>query len=279
MIEIRMDLAEDLAEINADPAQIEQVLMNLAVNARDAMSERGKLTLETRNITLDEEYCRVHVGVTPGEYVLLQVSDTGHGMSRATIEHIFEPFYTTKELGRGTGLGLAIVYGIVQQHDGHITCTSEVGTGTTFRVYLPSLESHIEQEPKGSDELPATGTETVLLVDDEDYVRNLGERILSKAGYTVLTAADGRDACVLFRQNRDRIALVILDLIMPEMGGRECLRELLAVDPQVKVLITSGYAASTSAGETIDSGAKGFVDKPFTMRELLRQVRRVLDAP
>jgi two-component system, cell cycle sensor histidine kinase and response regulator CckA len=278
MIDIQMDLSDDLAEINADPAQIEQVLMNLTVNARDAVSESGRITLETRNITLDEEYCRVHVGVGPGEYVLLQVSDTGHGMDKATIEHIFEPFFTTKELGRGTGLGLAIVYGIVKQHEGHITCESAVGKGTTFNVFLPAIEPRLEPDPEGSGEFPAFGAETVLLVDDEDFVRDLGERILSRGGYTVLTAADGRDACVLFKQNRDRIALVILDLIMPEMGGQECLRELLKIDPQVKILIASGYSAGTSAGETIESGAKGFVDKPFRMKELLRQVRKALDA-
>jgi two-component system, cell cycle sensor histidine kinase and response regulator CckA len=278
MIDIRMDLSDDLTKINADPAQMEQVLMNLAVNARDAISESGKLTLATRNVALDEEYCRVHVGVSPGEYVMLQVSDTGHGMNRETIEHIFEPFYTTKELGRGTGLGLAIVYGIVKQHGGHITCESEVGKGTNFSVYLPAIEPQLEPEVERNGEFPAFGTETILLVDDEEFVRDLGERILCKGGYTVLTAADGRDACLLYRQKRGKIALVILDLIMPEMGGQECLRELLKIDPEVKVLIASGYPAGTSAGETIESGAKGFVDKPFRVKEFLRLVRKVLDA-
>jgi two-component system, cell cycle sensor histidine kinase and response regulator CckA len=278
MIEIEMDLSDDLAEINADPAQIEQVLMNLALNSRDAISDTGKLYLLTKNVTLDEEYCSLHVGASPGRYALLQVSDTGHGMDKATIEHIFEPFYTTKELGRGTGLGLATVYGIVNQHGGHITCESEVGKGTTFSVYLPAITLRLEPEVEGSGEFPAFGTETVLLVDDEEFVRDLGKRILSKAGYKVLTAADGLDACILFKEKREEISLVILDLIMPGKGGRECLKELLEIDPQARVLIASGYSPDTSARGSIESGAKGFVDKPFRMKELLRQVRKVLDA-
>ncbi|MGO9568035.1 MAG: PAS domain S-box protein [Desulfomonilaceae bacterium] len=278
IIDIQMDLSGDLAEIDADPTQMEQLLMNLAVNARDAMPDGGKLIVGTRNVALDEEYCRIHAGAKPGEYVLLTVADTGHGMDKATIDHIFEPFYTTKESGRGTGLGLATVYGIVNQHRGHITCESELGKGTTFSVYLPAIESQLEPEVEGSEAVPAFGTETVLLVEDEDVVRDLGERILSKGGYKVLTAADGRDACVLFRKKRKQIALIILDLIMPEMGGQECLRELLKIDPQVKVLIASGYSAAASAQGTRESEAKGFVVKPFRMKELLKQVRKVLDA-
>ncbi|MBI5249287.1 MAG: PAS domain S-box protein [Desulfomonile tiedjei] len=277
MIDIRLDLSGDLARIYADPTQVEQVLMNLAVNARDAMPGGGKLALATRNISLDQEYCKIHVGVHPGEYVLLTVSDTGHGMEAVTLEHIFEPFYTTKELGRGTGLGLAVVYGIIKQHGGHITCDSEAGKGSTFNVYFPAIEAHVGLDVETSGEFPAFGTETILLVDDEEFVRDLGESILSKAGYTVLTAADGLKAHDLFCEKGERISMVILDLIMPEMGGRDCLAELLRIDPKVKVLIASGHAATESTKECIEHGAKGFIAKPFRLKELLRQVRKILD--
>lgn len=277
MIEIQLDLSGDLAEINADPTQMEQVLMNLAVNARDAMPDGGKLTVGTRNVTLDEEYCRIHAETRPGEYVLLTVSDTGHGIDKETIDHIFEPFFTTKELGCGTGLGLAVVYGIVKQHGGFINCYSEVEHGTTFNVYFPAIESPIEPEVQSSGVMPAFGTETILIVDDEDLVRELGARILSKAGYNVLTATNSREALDLFEKERAQISLVILDLIMPKMGGKECLKELRKIDPQLKVLIASGLSDAASVQESIKMGAKGFIYKPFKSKELLRQVRGVLD--
>jgi two-component system, cell cycle sensor histidine kinase and response regulator CckA len=277
MIDIRMDLSDDLAEVNADPTQVEQILMNLAVNARDAISDRGKLTIATKNVTLDEEYCKIHVGAKPGEYVMLSVSDTGHGMTKETIQHIFEPFYTTKELGRGTGLGLAMVYGIVTQHDGFITCYSEVGLGTTFGIYLPAIESPMESVLSDSGIMPAFGTETILLVDDEEFIRDLGSRVLSKAGYKALIATNGKEALDLFEREGRNISLVILDLIMPEMGGKECLAELRKIDPQLKVLIASGYPVDTSMKESAELTAQGFVNKPFRMKELLRQVRKTLD--
>ncbi len=277
MIDIQMDLSGDLGEINADPIQMEQVLMNLAVNARDAMPDGGQLILATRNVTLDDEYCKGHVGARPGDYVLLKVSDTGHGMDKATVEHIFEPFYTTKELGRGTGLGLALVYGIVRQHEGFITCRSEVGRGTTFNAYFPAIESLLEPEVDESGTMPAFGTETVLLVDDEAFVRDLGERILSKAGYTVYTAANGIEALDLYIKRRKEISLVILDLIMPEMGGEGCLKGLLNIDPGVRILVASGYAADAAGVRPLELGARGFVGKPFRFKELLGRVRKVLD--
>ncbi|MEW6531409.1 MAG: PAS domain S-box protein [Thermodesulfobacteriota bacterium] len=277
MIDVHLDLSVDLPQINADPSQIEQIVMNLAVNARDAMSDAGKLTLRTSMVTLDEEYCRLHVGATPGEYVLLEVSDTGHGMDKDTVEHIFEPFFTTKARGRGTGLGLAMVYGIVKQHNGHITVQSQVDRGTTFGVYLPAIPDEMEPDVEDSGTMPAFGTETLLLVDDEDFVRELGARILTKQGYTVLQAANGRDGLDLFKRERSRISLVILDLIMPEMGGMECLKELVTIDPNVKILVASGYSADTSVKETVQMGARGFVTKPFRVKELLREVRSILD--
>ena len=208
---------------------------------------------------------------------LLEVTDTGHGMDKQTAEHVFEPFFTTKEMGRGTGLGLAMVHGIVKQHYGHITCSSEVGQGTTFRVYLPAMEAEVELDVETTRTMPAFGTETILLVDDEEFVRELGARILTKHGYTVLQAVNGREALDLFKKERSQISLVILDLIMPEMGGTECLKELLKIDPQVNVLVASGYSADASVKETIQMGAKGFVSKPFRFKGLLRDVRRVLD--
>ena len=277
MIDIELRLSVDPPKINADPSQMEQVLMNLAVNARDAMPDKGKLTVKTEALTLDEDYCRLHVEAKPGDYVLLKVSDTGQGMDMETVERIFEPFFTTKEMGRGTGLGLAMVYGIVEQHNGHITVYSEVGKGTTFRVYFPAISSDVEPSVEDSGIMPAFGTETVLLVDDEQFVRELGARILTKHGYTVLQAVNGREALDLFGKERSQISLVILDLIMPEMGGTECLKELLKIDPQVNVLVASGYSADASVKETVQMGAKGFVTKPFRVKDLLRDVRKVLD--
>ncbi|MFH1116173.1 MAG: PAS domain S-box protein [Pseudomonadota bacterium] len=277
MVDIHLDLAEDLPRIYADPSQVEQVLMNLAVNGRDAMPDGGRLTVRTSPVSLDEEYCRFHVEAAPGDYVMLEFSDTGQGMDRKTVEHIFEPFFTTKEIGRGTGLGLAMVHGIVKQHNGHITVYSEVGKGTSFRVYLPAIESEAEKDVENSGITPAIGNETILLVDDEDLVRELGAAILTKHGYAVLQAANGREALEVFKNKRSEIALVVLDLIMPEMGGMECLRELLKIDSNLKVMIASGYSAGASVEETIQMGAKGFVSKPFRVNELLGDVRRVLD--
>ncbi|MGO9566222.1 MAG: PAS domain S-box protein [Desulfomonilaceae bacterium] len=277
MIDIRLELADDLDRVNADPGQIEQIIMNLAVNARDAMGERGSLTIRTEDVILDEEYCRMNAEARPGDHVMLSVSDTGHGMDRETLQHIFEPFYTTKELGRGTGLGLAMVYGIVKQHGGHLTCYSEVGKGTTFRVYLPAILAKPEDVAESEAEMPAFGTETLLLVDDEDVLRVLGERILTKRGYTVLIAANGEEALALYKEKKEQISLVILDLIMPTMGGKDCLQNLLKIDPAVKVLIVSGHAADKTMRECVSLGAKGFVSKPFRMKDLLRQVRKTLD--
>jgi len=277
MIDIELVIADDLALIRADPTQLDQILMNLAVNARDAMPEGGKLVIETENVVIDEDYAKFHLEAKPGKYVLLRVSDTGYGMDKETVGHIFEPFFTTKEVGRGTGLGLAMVHGIVKQHDGEITCYSEVGKGTVFSVYFPALRGEIETDLETSGEMPAFGSETVLLVDDEEFVRELGARILTKHGYTVLQAVNGREGLDLFKKERSRISLVILDLIMPEMGGKECLNGLLKIDPNVRVLIASGYAPDASVKETVQIGAKGFVNKPFRVKELLRDIRRVLD--
>ncbi len=258
MIEIKLVLSDDLASVNADPVQVEQVLMNLAVNAKDAMQDGGKLTIETRNVRLDEDYCRMHLGAKPGDYVMLSVSDTGHGMDKETLNHIFEPFYTTKETGLGTGLGLAMVYGIVKQHEGYIMCYSEPGAGNAFSIYLPIMGTEPEPKPLTDKPVLRKGTETVLLVDDEEMIRDLGKEILELSGYTVLTAATGNEAMDLYEKEREEISLVILDLIMPGMDGKQCLEELLRSTHKYGFNI-SGFSADAHAKKTVALGAKGFV--------------------
>ncbi len=277
MIEIKLILADDLKNVQADPTQIEQVLMNLAVNAQHAMPRGGKLTIETHMATLDEEYCRIHIDAEPGENVLLKVSDTGHGMEKEIVDHIFEPFFTTKKNAGGTGLGLAMVFGIVKGHKGSIVCESEPGGGTAFRIYLPVAEPETARGVAESEAVAAFGTESILLVDDEPLITKLGKTVLTNHGYTVLTAANGKEALEVYRKEKARISLVILDLIMPEMGGWECLEELLNIDPKAKVLIASGYSADAAAKSVVERGVKGFVWKPFDIKKLSQDVRRVLD--
>lgn len=277
MIEIQLVLDEDVATINADPTQVDQVLMNLAVNARDAMPEGGRLIFDTANVVLDEEYAASHIDVKPGHYVLLSITDTGAGMDRETLRHIFEPFYTTKGMGGGTGLGLAMVHGIVQQHGGNIRCYSEPGQGTSFKIYFPALVADEEIEETRVTLIPLGGSETILLADDEEFVRDLGQRLLTAQGYKVLTASNGKEALEVYRSRNDEISLVILDLVMPEIGGKQCLRGLLEINPKAKVLIASGFSANGPTKDALTSGAKGFVDKPFALNQLLKAVRETLD--
>ncbi len=280
MIEVKFRLAEDLKMVNADLGQIEQILMNLAVNAKDAMPDGGKLIVETANVILDQDYCKIHRVANPGSYVQLTVTDTGHGIDKMTIEHIFEPFYTTKETGKGTGLGLATVYGIVKSHNGHIVCYSEPDEGTTFKIYLPTIDS-TEEARKAEEHMtaPEGGSETILLVDDEEPIRSLGTQILEEFGYTVLTAADGESALQIYSKEQKRIDLVILDLIMPGMGGKLCLLELLKINLEAKVAIASGYSPDGPTREILKNGAKGFISKPYDLRQILKVVREVLDKP
>ncbi|MDQ7784210.1 MAG: PAS domain S-box protein [Desulfomonilaceae bacterium] len=277
MIDIQVSLDEHLPRINADKTQIDQVIMNLAVNARDAMPEGGKLIFETADIELDEEYTRTHLDAKPGRYVRLMVSDTGSGMDRDTLEHIFEPFYTTKAVGEGTGLGLAMVHGIVKNHGGHVRCYSEPGAGTIFKIYFPALISDEQRRETNEGRMPRGGSETILLVDDEELIRDLGSRILTKAGYKVMCASDGKEALDLYTARKDEVSLVMLDLIMPEMGGTQCLGSLLSIDPSVKVIIASGFSANGHSTDALVAGAKGFVNKPYDMRQMLEVVRAVLD--
>jgi len=278
MIKIELHLMGNLHSVNADASQIEQILMNLALNARDAMADGGTLTIETKNLILDEDHCHTQPELTPGKYVLLAVSDTGHGMDKTTLEHIFDPFFTTKEVGKGTGLGLAMVYGIVKNHHGHITCMSDPDEGTAFKIYFPAMEQLEEAlnvitgatEPRG-------GNETLLLVDDDDSVRELGQEILQRYGYTVISVPDGESALQLYRDERDRIDLVVLDLIMPGMGGAQCLQKLLEIDPQAKIVIASGYSVPGQQERTTEIGAKAFINKPYDVQEMLKVVREILD--
>ncbi len=277
MIAIELRLAADLNWVNTDPGQIEQVILNLAINAQHAMPQGGTLTFETENVTLDEEYCRTHLKAEPGEYVVLSVSDTGHGMGKEVLEHIFEPFFTTKGAGEGTGLGLAMVYGIITSHGGRIQCYSEPGLGTTFKIYLPAIAQEKESARAAPEDNIKGGTETILLVDDEEFIRDLGKRILSRAGYKILTADTGRQALEVYRQQSQRISMVILDLVMPQMGGKECLDELLKIDPNATVLVASGFSANGPVKDSIEAGARGFVQKPYKVTQFLQTVRAVLD--
>ena len=280
MIDIEIHLTKDPVIIKADSSQITQMVMNLAVNANEAMAQGGRLSIHTESIVLDDDYCRVHVGVKPGAYVMLTVSDTGRGIDKGFMERIFDPFYSTKtrDYHKGTGLGLSVVQGIVQQHGGHITVESEIGQGTTFRMYFPALEVEIVPvyvETK----IPysAGGTETILLVEDIELVRELGVTILEKFGYTVLSAGDGQKALDVYEKEQANISLVILDIIMPRMDGKECLEELLRINPAVKVIISSGVGQQDLIQDLVEIGAKGAVNKPYAMRQLLGVVREVLD--
>jgi CheY-like chemotaxis protein len=278
MISIELQIGDELAIVNADPLQIEQILLNLAINAKDAMpQEGGKLTIATKAVTLDHEYCRVHPGTKPGPYVMLSVSDTGYGMSQETMQHIFEPFFTTKDTGKGTGLGLSIVFGIAKQHNGHINCHSAPGQGTTFEIYFPIIQAEMVEDRDSGDSVTVGGSETILLVDDEEIVSETSSEILMQVGYNVLTASCGRDAIELYRRRKDEIALIVLDLMMPEMGGIQCMRELVKINPKVKVIISSGMVSEKSEQEAIEMGAKRFVEKPHGMKKIRQVVRQVLD--
>ncbi|MFP4532964.1 MAG: PAS domain S-box protein [Desulfobacterales bacterium] len=277
MIERRTDLDESLWPVYADPVHIEQILLNLGSNAADAMPEGGILSFETRNIILEENSDELP-GAAPGPYVRLTVSDTGCGMDAGTVQQIFDPFFTTKEVGKGTGLGLASVYGIVKSHGGQILCDSRVNQGTTFEIYLPAAsEPAPEPETEQESAMPKGGNETLLVVDDELPVRAAATEILRHFGYQVLCAENAEQAIELYREHKNQISLVILDLSMPGMGGNQCLRELLALNPNAKVIISSGYAANGLAKEALASGARGFIGKPYQAADIARKVRGVLD--
>ncbi len=264
----------DIWTVEVDQAQIEQVLLNLFVNAWQAMPAGGHLYLETRNDILDERYTRPY-SFSPGRYVRLSVTDTGIGMDEKTRERIFEPFFTTKELGHGTGLGLSSVYGIVKAHAGIITVYSEKGHGTTFKIHLPASERRIEDETAREEE-PQRGEGTILLVDDEQIIVDVGVKLLENLGYKVLVARNGEDAVALYREKAGAINLVILDMIMPGMGGGQTFEALKAIDPEVRVILASGYTLDSKAREIMDRGCRDFIQKPFTMLELSQKINAAL---
>ncbi len=276
-IEVEMHLAaEDLA-VEADPTQLQQVVMNLVVNARDAMPEGGRLRIETARVNLDESFCRAHPDLRPGDYVRLRVSDTGVGIPPDIQRRIFDPFFTTKEAGKGTGLGLPVVYGIVKNHGGAVEVDSEVGRGTTIALYFPLVEKPAQVERAPSVDVKG-GSETILLVEDEPTVLELARAALEHYGYQVLTAQNGLEAIATYRDHQSEIALVILDVVMPKLGGRETFRELRRIDPGVKAILASGYDTSQSlVRELLQSGVCGLVRKPYQIRELAQAVRRALD--
>jgi len=263
--------------VMADAGQIEQVLMNLAVNARDAMSEGGTLTIETGLEELDMDFLKIHEYGKPGMYAMLTVTDTGHGMDEMTRQRIFEPFFTTKEVGKGTGLGLSMVYGIIKQHSGYINCYSEPGTGTTFRIYLPVIESETEKAKKEEHITLSGGTETILLAEDEEEVRKLMKLVLEETGYKVIEAVDGKEAIEKFRENKDRITLLLLDVIMPKINGKGVYEEAKKIKPDIKALFSSGYPADFIHKKGILEEGLNFISKPASPHELLKRIREVLD--
>jgi two-component system cell cycle sensor histidine kinase/response regulator CckA len=276
-IEVRVLTAPDLHITLADPAQIEQVLMNLCLNARDAMPEGGQLIIETQNAEIEEEYCRTHPYGKAGSYVLLAVSDTGVGMDAATTERVFEPFFTTKEVGKGTGLGLATVYGVVKQHGGFIHLYSELGKGTTFRIYLPAGSGAAEpREPKSNEQTPK-GTETILLAEDNDGLREAAQEMLQRLGYRLILASNGTDAIELFKTNLGQIDLVILDVVMPGLSGPAVYSQMAAIQPDLRVVLATGYTAETaSLNSTLEKGVP-ILQKPYSMKNLGQIVRSTLD--
>jgi len=277
MIALELRLAPEIWALYGDPAQLEQILLNLASNAMDAMPEGGKLVIETGNADLDADFVRRHPGATEGRHVLLTVTDTGCGMDKETLKHAFDPFFTTKAVGQGTGLGLASVYGIVKAHGGYIQCYSEPGLGTAFKIYLPAAAlDEAGVKPSAHVDTPQGGSETILVVDDEPVILEVAKEALEMLGYRVKIAATGEEALEIYREPGQSIDLVLLDLNMPGMGGSRCLAELLQFDPDVKVVIASGYPGNGK--NALSAGAKGFLGKPYHLKELTAIIRETLDA-
>lgn len=276
-VEVTIDLSEDLWSVEADRGQVEQVLMNLVVNALDAMPGGGKLWVGTSNVVLSEHSPEFSFKVKPGRYAALSVQDTGRGMDSETLAHIFEPFFTTKEQSKGTGLGLSSVYGIVKQSGGYISADSALNRGTKFKVYLPGLET--PAEPLESEELEARhGTETVLVVEDADVVRTLAREILQAREYTVIEASSGEEALDICKTHTGTIHLTVSDVVMPRMNGRELAERVMRLRPEMKVLLMSGYAEEIARAGSLHPGLH-FIEKPFTSNSLALKVREVLDRP
>ncbi|MFP4315993.1 MAG: PAS domain S-box protein [Desulfovibrionales bacterium] len=279
MISIETRLDPECRDITADPTQMEQVLINLVNNAVDALPEGGKIRIETRHVAIETKSQARSLDMHPGDYMLLTVADNGVGMDKQTRDHIFEPFFTTKEVGKGTGLGLSTVYGIIKGHRGYIECSSAPGKGTMFSIYIP--EQIEEQETAGAETKSNSkitgGTETILMVDDERIILEIGQDMLGFYGYDLLVAGSGEEALQIYRRERNRIDLVVLDLGMPGMGGERCLEELLSISPELPVVVSSGYTMHKIAKNPEQFGARRFLPKPFRLEELLGTIRQVLN--
>ena len=277
-IEVKTALAYDLRTTRADASQIEQVLLNLCFNARDAMPNGGHLLVETHNADLDEESCRRNGSISPGHYVRLSVSDDGMGMDAATIEKIFEPFFTTKEKGKGTGLGLSTVFGIVKQHLGHVEVHSEIGKGSVFRVYLPAIEAAAETRGEIQKVPVRGGTETILLAEDHEGLRQMSHQLLSSLGYSIVVARDGHEAIEKFEADSRKISLVILDVVMPRLGGPDAFERIRGINPAIPVIFTSGYSEESDLlSSLISRGRTLLLQKPYPPKDLARKIRDVLD--
>lgn len=275
-IEIVLDTASDLRPAVCDAGQVQQAILNICINARDAMPNGGRLIVTTKNVSLTTEDVKAFVDIKPGEYVMISISDTGIGMDRETLEHIFDPFFTTKE--KGTGLGLSLVYGIVKKHNGLIQVESEPNKGSEFRVYLPARTASDACSDRETKTEFRRGNGIVLVVDDEPLVRDLAKEILIRQGYSVITAADGFEAVAIYRERAEDIAVVLLDMVMPRMDGRDVFRRIRDINPEAKVIVSSGYSHDRDADYLLEQGAVGFVQKPYRLVELLRAVEESMDA-
>jgi CheY-like chemotaxis protein len=276
-IKLRVNAAGYDMIVKADKNQIEQALMNLVTNARDAMPHGGTLTISTEEMEIDEGFILMNLFGEPGRYAVIAITDTGLGMDEKTKENIFEPFFTTKEVGKGTGLGLAMVYGTIRQHGGFINVYSSPGQGTTFRIYLPLVKGAVQSVEEEAASAFSKGNETVLLVEDDEAVRNSTKALLEISGYTVMEAADGEHAVRLFRQHRDAIQLVISDIIMPGQSGRDVYEELKKIKSGLKALFISGYPADMLTRKGILADGVNFISKPLRPEALLEKVREILD--
>jgi len=274
-IRVHATLLEDLWPAEVDRGQIEQVLLNLYVNAWQAMANGGDLYLQTENVILDRSYVKPYK-VDPGRYIKISVSDTGVGIDKETQERIFEPFFTTKEMGRGTGLGLASVYGIIKSHGGYINVYSEQEKGTVFTIYLPASQKAVSSEKETGPTTIIKGSGAILLIDDEKMILDVGIELLEELGYTVQSAMSGQEAIDIFQKDREQFDLVIMDMIMPEMGGGETFDRLKEIDPDVKVLLSSGYSINGQATKILRRGCDGFIQKPFNMNQLAEKVQKIL---
>ena len=263
--------------MEADQGQIDQVLFNLYVNARQAMKSRKEIHIKTENVTLGAAITNPH-GIDPGDFVKISVRDTGVGMDKEVQEHIFEPFFTTRKMGRGTGLGLASAFGIIKNHNGIISAHSEVNEGTTIVIYLPACEKEYQEDTKFEPETLLYGTETIMVVDDEAYVLKSVKSMLEDLGYSVITASDGMEAVELYDQYAGEIDLVVMDMIMPKMGGIEAFDIIRAKNPNLKAIFCSGYSMNSFAQEFLERGSAGFIQKPFKMLRMSQMVRDILDA-